>query len=80
MVESGSKDVETFASCRHNTVAQYIATMPIIDLCLEEERRLGTRVFKRWWEQEGLNLVGMCTVDQEVKREEREGGTDGAET
>ena len=35
-------------------IAQYIATQPILYLCLEAERRPGLQVSVQWWEQEGL--------------------------
>ena len=36
---------------RQNTVAQFIATRPILGLCEVAEIRWGTRVPQRWWEQ-----------------------------
>ena len=36
---------------RQNTVAQFIATRLILGLCEVTERRRGTRVPRRWWEQ-----------------------------
>ena len=36
---------------RQNMVAQFIATRPILGLCEVTERRPGTRVPRRWWEQ-----------------------------
>ena len=36
---------------RQNTVAQFIATRPILGLCEVTERRPGTGVPRRWWEQ-----------------------------
>ena len=51
-----------------------------MDLCLEAKRHPGTRVSKRWWDQEVLDLVGMWTVYQEAELEEREGEADGEET
>ena len=36
---------------RKNTVAQYIATRPIMDLCEETVRRSGTWVARIWWEK-----------------------------
>ena len=36
---------------RQNTVAQFIATRPILGLCEVAQRRRGTRVPQRWWEQ-----------------------------
>ena len=37
------------------TVAQFIATRPILGLCEVAERRPGTRVLRRWWEQTGID-------------------------
>ena len=37
-------------------VAQYIATRPILYLCERTTQRAGARVFRRWWEQKGINL------------------------
>ena len=36
---------------RQNTVAQFVATRPILALCEGTERQGGTRVPQRWWEQ-----------------------------
>ena len=49
MVEAGSHEAETYFYRRQNNVAQYIATRPIMDLCLAAKRRLGPRVAMRWW-------------------------------
>ena len=35
MDEVGLQEVETYVSCRQNTVSQFIDTSPIMDLCLE---------------------------------------------
>ena len=43
---------------RQNTVAQYIATRPIMDLCCQSSRRPGAQVYRRWWEHDGLYLGG----------------------
>ena len=43
------EDIETYI-CRHqNTEAQYIATNPIMDLCLYMDRSLVSRTLMRWW-------------------------------
>ena len=47
MAEAGLREVETHASCRQNTVSQYISTRPIMDLCLVAKRRPGPRVAMR---------------------------------
>ena len=80
MADAGLQEVDTYVSHRHKTVAQYIATRPIMDLCLAAKRSPGTRVKMHWWEHEGLDLEGMLTAARE--EEQAEGGeeTDGTET
>ena len=58
MVESGFEGIGTYITRRQNTVAQYIATQPIMDLCERSARRTGARVSMRWWEQDGLYVEG----------------------
>ena len=55
MEEAELQEVDTYASRLHNTVVQFIATRPIMDLCLAAERSLESRVTKRWWEKDGLD-------------------------
>ena len=50
MAEAGLHEIETYVSGRQNTVAQYIATITIMDLCLAVKRRPGPRVEMRWRE------------------------------
>ena len=59
MSEAGLQEVEIYISFCHNTVAQSIAISPIMDLFLVAERFMGSRVAKRWWEHDGLDLEGM---------------------
>ena len=47
MMEVGLQEVETYISSCQSTVAQYIATIPIMDLYLVEKRRPGPRVEMR---------------------------------
>ena len=70
MAEVGLQDSDTYVSRNQNTVAQYIATRPIMGLFLAAKRRPETRVAMRWWEQEGLDLGGMRTAAQEVDQTE----------
>ena len=49
VAEAGLQEVDTYVSFCQDTVAQFIATRNIMDLCLESERRLGSRISKRWW-------------------------------
>ena len=46
MVEAVLQEIETYASCRHNMVAQFISTRPIMDLCLEAEQIPGPNTYK----------------------------------
>ena len=65
MDEAGLRDVEAYIYRLQNTVSQFIATRPIIDLCLATERHPWSRVVNRWWDQEGLDSEGMKIEDQE---------------
>ena len=53
--EAGVVRVRTSILRRQNTVAQFIATRPVLGLCEVAERRRGTRVPRRWWEQTGID-------------------------
>ena len=59
MKEVGLEEVEEYIIQRQNTVAQYILMRQIIKLCEEAERHPGTRVSKRRWDQEVLDLEGV---------------------
>ena len=50
-----------------NTVAQYIATLPILELCERATRRPGARVSQRWCEQAGIDLEGANKQAAETK-------------
>ena len=52
----GMEEVEEYIMRRQNMVAQYNVTRPIMDLCDELVRRLGTQVSNQWWYQEGIDL------------------------
>ena len=79
MVEELLQAVETYVSCQQKTVAHFIATRPIMYLCLVAERRQGSKVTNLWWEHDGLDTEGERTADQEAKRTEGGEDTDGAE-
>ena len=53
--EAGLTDIRTSIQRRQNTVAQYIATRPLLDLCEGARPREGARVTLRWWEQSGID-------------------------
>ena len=56
--KAGFEEMEEYVLKRKNTVAQYIVTRPILDLCEEVVCMPGAWVAKRWWEQEVMGLVG----------------------
>ena len=60
---------------RQNTVAQYIVSRPILDLCKETVRRYGAGVYRIWWEKEGLDLAG--TRAAVAAEADVEGGSEG---
>ena len=62
---------------RPNTVAQYIVTRPILDLCEETVWWPGAFFVMIWWEQEGVDLAGARTVAEAAVDEEGEGGSEG---
>ena len=55
MKEAGLTDIRTSILRRQNTVAQYIATRPLLDLCEGARAREGEKVPLRWWEQAGID-------------------------
>ena len=55
MEEAGFKEIRTSITNRQNTVAQYIATRPLLDLCEEAKQIGGERVSRRWWYQKIIN-------------------------
>ena len=55
MKEAGFTDVRTSINRRQNTVAQYIATRPLLDLCEGATQRGGARVTMRWWDQKVID-------------------------
>ena len=74
MEETVLQEMDTYFSHHQNTDAQFTATSPIMDLVLAAERPPGSRVAKRWWGQEGLELEEMCMVAREAEQEDRGGG------
>ena len=58
MGEAGFEGIRKSVTRRQNTVAQYIATRPIMELCERATCQPGVRVSWRWWEQAGIELEG----------------------
>ena len=69
MMEAGLTDVGKSIANRQNTVAQYIATQPLLDLCKGASAREGMRVPLRWWNQKGIDWE---TAKARGKEEEEE--------
>ena len=55
MKEAGIVRIRTSILRMQNTVSQFIATRPILDLCEKAVRRPGAQVPRRWWEQTGFD-------------------------
>ena len=55
MREAGLTDIRTSILNRQNTVAQYIATRLLLDLCEGVRAREGAKVPLRWWDQAGID-------------------------
>ena len=68
MVKAGLLEVETYVSLHQNTVAKFIATRYIMDLCMAAERRTVSSVAKQYWDQDKLDLEGMQTSAQDAER------------
>ena len=58
MGEAGFEEIRVCIKRSQNTVAQYIVTQPILDPCERYIRSTGAWVSWRWWDQEGIDLVG----------------------
>ena len=55
MKEAGFAEIRKSITNRQNTVTQYISTRPILDLCGRTTQRGGVRVYRRWWDQKGID-------------------------
>ena len=82
MREAGLTEIGKSIANRHNTVAQYIATRPLLDLCEEARAREGVRVPMRWWNQTGIDWEAAKTKEGGGETESNSGSgssTDGEE-
>ena len=66
MEDAGLFSIEEYISRRQNTVAEYVATRPIFDIVMEEERQRGTPTTRRWWEQ----AIDFEAILEELQAEE----------
>ena len=80
MREAGMTDIRKLIANRQNTVAQYIATRPLLDLCEGARAREGAKVPMRWWDQADIDWE---TVKAKGVEQDSTGGlgtnTDGEE-
>ena len=78
MKEEGFKEIRASITNRQNTVAQYIATRPHLDLCEGTKQRGGVRMTRRWWYQKGVDWetakarVAEKDSESEIDTEEEE--------
>ena len=81
MKEAGFTDVRTSINRRQNTVAQYIATRPLLELCKGTTHQDGARVTMRWWDQKGIDWGKAKARGAETESEsEPETGMEGEAT
>ena len=55
----GLDEIGVYIARRQNTVAQHIATHPIMDLFLAAEQKPGLQLSRRCWEQPALDILGI---------------------
>ena len=69
----GLEDIGVYIALLHNTVTQYIANRPIMDLCLAAERKPGMCLSRQWWGQLALDTQRIRAGNVEAEG----GGGDG---
>ena len=69
MKEAGFKDVRTSINRKQNTITQYIATRPLMDLCERTTHIGGARVTMRWWDQKGIDWGKAKSMGAETESE-----------
>ena len=85
MGEANFEGIRKYVTRRQNTVAQYIAIKPILELCKRSTWRPGARLSWRWWEQSGIDLEGAKKRETEAvvlgikRRQGWRGGVKGRE-
>ena len=55
----GLEEIGVYVACHQNTVAQYIATRPIMDLFLQADWNPGLRLSRQWWDQPAVDTLGI---------------------
>ena len=72
--EAGFKTMEEYILRQQNTVAPYINTQSLLELCEGSERAPGAQGGLRWWEQAGINLTGAREAAAAAAEAEEDGG------
>ena len=73
MKEAGIVRIRTSILRRQNTVVQFIATRPILDLCEKSNRRPGAWVARCWWELTGIYWKGAIEREEAASESEEPG-------
>ena len=63
----GMENIGVYITRFQNTVAQYIVTFPIMDLCLAAERKSGLRLSSIWWEYPALDILEIMEREADRK-------------
>ena len=72
-MEAGFETLETYIQQRQNVVAQYIATLLLLDLCKATERKQRAWVGIWWWEQAYIDLEGSREMAATVEEADNDG-------
>ena len=67
MEEEVLQEVKNYVYQHQNTVAQIIATRPIMELCMAADHQLRSGLANRLWDQDGLHLEGMWMAAWEAE-------------
>ena len=70
MEAAGLEEVDTYFLRLQNTIAWYIVTCPILELCLVADQWSVKRVAWQLWDQEGIDMNGMWSAAWELDIEE----------
>ena len=69
----GMEDIGVYITHHQNTVAQYIETRPIMEVCLAEEQKMGLCLSRRWCEQPALDILRIRVGNAEAEGGGRRG-------
>ena len=65
----GLEEIRVYIARLQNMVAKYIATCPIMGLCVAVEQKPVIRLSRKWWDQPAMDILGI-----RVRHAEAEGG------